>query len=62
MVGRVMTLVVAVAGVLAYLSAARERNRLHDALNDIATFGYEHSGHGYSCARMADRALGRKPR
>lgn len=31
-------------------------------LSDIEAFGYAHSGYGFSCARMASKALGRLPR
>lgn len=36
--------------------------RMFDALYEIEQFGYANSGHGFSCARMASVALGRKPR
>ncbi len=36
----------------------KERERLEAALREIEAFGYAHSGHGFSCARMASLALG----
>lgn len=36
--------------------------RMFDALWEIETFGYANPGHGFSCARMASKALGKEPR
>ena len=35
----------------------KERDFLIKVLEDIKEFGYENSGCGYSCAKMAEKAL-----
>jgi hypothetical protein len=35
---------------------------MFDALWEIEQFGYANPGHGFTCARMASKALGKEPR